>query len=309
MKTDRLVSIILLLLDKNRISAKELAAMYEVSLRTIYRDIDAINMAGIPIRALPGVNGGFEIMEQYKIDKKVFSTTDLSTILTGLTSMSGMMRGEELVNTLTKVKSFIPAEQAKDIEVHSNQIYVDLDPWMENSNIKPYLEIIQKALQESKLLSFSYIKHIGDKTNRTVEPYQLVLKGNHWYLYGYCYIRNDFRLFKLSRITDLQLQKETFEPREYEKPQLDMERIVENMQQEITIRIHKSVVDRVLDYCSYEHFTPDGDEYYLVRFPFILNDYYYDVLLSLGSKCECIEPQEVRDEMRRRIEKIVSIYS
>ena len=100
MKVDRLVSIIMILLDKKRIGAQELADMFEVSLRTIYRDIDAINMAGIPVRGAPGVGGGFEIMAGYKIDKKVFSAADLSALLMGLASLSNMVRGDELVHAL-----------------------------------------------------------------------------------------------------------------------------------------------------------------------------------------------------------------
>ena len=94
MKVDRLVRIIMILLDKERIGAQELADLFEVSPRTIYRDIDSINMAGIPVRATSGVGGGFEIMQQYKIDRKVFSTADLSTILMGLSGLSNMIRGD-----------------------------------------------------------------------------------------------------------------------------------------------------------------------------------------------------------------------
>ncbi len=308
MKVDRLVSIIMILLDKERIGAQELADMFEVSPRTIYRDIDTINMAGIPVRSTSGVGGGFEIMQKYKIDKKVFSTADLSALLMGLSSLSGMIRGDELVNALAKVKSFIPADRAKDIELKVNQINIDLSPWMGNRNIQPYLEMIKTALQESKLLSFEYIAHHGNKTARTVEPYQLVLKSSHWYLQGYCHKRNDFRLFRLSRMSNLQIQEETFAPRDYPKPTLDFAEILETMQTRIKIRIHKSVMDRVLDYCTYEDFSPDGDEYYIVSFPFIENEYYYDILLSFGDKCECLEPLHIRAEMKRRIHDIASLY-
>lgn len=122
MKIDRLVSIIMLLLDKKRMGAQELADMFEVSPRTIYRDIDAINLAGIPIRSISGVGGGFEIMPEYKVDKHIFTTTDLSVILMGLSGLSNMIRGDELISALAKVKSFIPAEKAKDIEIAANQI-------------------------------------------------------------------------------------------------------------------------------------------------------------------------------------------
>ena len=282
--------------------------MFEVSPRTIYRDIDTINMAGIPVCSTSGVGGGFEIMQKYKINKKTFSTSDLSAILMGLSGLSNVIKGNELVNTLAKVKSFIPADRAKDIELKANQICIDLSPWMGNRNIQPYLEIINTALQESKLLSFEYADRYGNKTSRTVEPYQLVLKSGHWYLQGYCHMRNDYRLFKLSRMASLQMQDKTFIPRDYQKPKLDFADILESMQTEIKIRIHKSVMDTVLDFCPYEDFSPDGDEHYIVHFPFIENDYYYNILFSLGDKCECLEPLRIRTEMKRRIHDIAMLY-
>lgn len=280
MKVDRLVSIIMILLDKKRIGAQELAEMFEVSTRTIYRDIDAINMAGIPVRGASGVGGGFEIMPQYKIDRTVFSSADLSAILMGLSSLSSMIGGNELVNALAKVKSFIPADRAQDIDLKANQIHIDLSPWMGSRNIQPYLEIIKTALQENKLLSFEYADRYRNKTARTAEPYQLVLKGSNWYFQGYCRKRNDFRLFRLSRISNLQMLEELFTPRDYQKPQLDFTDMLASMQIRIKLRIHKSIMDRVLEYCTYEDFSPDGKEHFIVRFPFIENEYiiFYSVL-------------------------------
>lgn len=308
MKVDRLVSIIMILLDKKRIGAQELADMFEVSPRTIYRDIEAINMAGIPVRGASGVGGGFEIMQDYKLDKKVFSTSELSALLMGLSSLSGMIRGDELVHALAKVKSFIPADRAKDIELKVNQICIDLNPWMGNRNMQPYLEIIKTALQESRLLSFEYIDRYGNFSKRTAEPYQLILKSNHWYWQGYCHKRNDYRLFRLSRISNLEMLEEAFIPRDYQKPQLDFTDIYTTMQIKIKIRIHKSVMDRVLDFCTYDYFTPDGDEHYIVTLPFIENEYYYNILLSFGDKCECLGPVHVCREMKRRIHNIAALY-
>lgn len=308
MRVDRLISIIMILLDKKRIGAKELADKFEVSLRTIYRDIESINMAGIPIRSTSGVGGGFEIMEQYKVDKKVFSTTELSSLLMGLSSLSSMTGGDELVHALAKVKSFIPEEQAKDIDLKANQLSIDLSPWLSNRNMQPYLDRIKTALQESKLLSFEYIDRYGNKTVRKAEPYQLVLKNSHWYWQGYCHERKDFRLFRLSRMSDLQIEEEVFTPREYLKPELDFTEQAAAMQKNIKLRIHHSVIDQVLEYCAYEDFLADGEEHFLVQLPFIENDYYYNVLFSFGDKCECLEPVHVREEMRRRIRDIAAIY-
>ncbi len=308
MKVDRLISIIMILLDKKRISAQELANMFEVSLRTIYRDIDAIDLAGIPVRSTSGVGGGFEIMPDYKIDRKVFSTADLGAILMGLSNLSNMIRGDELINALAKVKSFIPASKAKDIELKTNQIHIDLSPWMGNRNIQSNLETIKTALEDKKILSFDYLNQHGNETKRMVEPYQLVLKNSFWYFQGYCLKKNDFRLFKLSRISNLQVKEEFYIPREYQKPQLDFTDIIETRQIKIKIRIHKSILDRMLDYYDYDQLLPDGDNHYILYFPFIENEYYYNILLSFGDKCECLEPSHVRIELKHRINDIAKIY-
>ena len=308
MKVERLISIIMVLLDKERISAQTLADRFEVSLRTIYRDIDAINMAGIPVRSISGVGGGIEIMPNYKIDRKTFSTNDLSAILMGLSNISNMMQSKELSNALAKVKSFIPANSAKDIELKANQIYIDLSPWMGGRDAQNYLEMIKKALHEKNNLSFDYADRYGNKTTRSVEPYQLVMKNSHWYVHGYCLKRNDFRLFRLFQMSNLQLEDTFFTPRDFEKPQLDFTNEVARMVETIQIRIHQSVMDKVLDFCAYEQFAPDGDEHYIVDFPFIENDYYYTILFSFGNKCECLEPQHIRTEMKRRVNELATMY-
>lgn len=308
MKVDRLVGIIMTLLARERVGAQELADMFEVSPRTIYRDIDAISMAGIPVRSISGVGGGFEIMPGHKIDKNVFSAADLSAILMGLSHLSSMVPGEELANVLAKMKSLIPSDSAKDIEIRTNQIYVDFSSWSGNQNIQPSLRTIQAALEHHRLISFAYIAHHGNQTARTVEPYQLVWKGSHWYFYGYCISRNDYRLFRLSRMSGLQMEQENFVPRDYPKPILDFKKIIEARQTEIQIRIHKSVLDRVLEFCTYDHFVPDGEEHYIVNFPFIENTYYYDILLSFGNQCECLAPPHIRAKMKSRIHEIAALY-
>ncbi|MFA6905908.1 MAG: YafY family protein [Sphaerochaeta sp.] len=308
MKIDRLVSIIMVLLDKKRIGAQQLAAMFEVSQRTIYRDVETINMAGIPIRSTPGVGGGFEIMEEYKLEKKVFSSSDLSAILMGLSSLSSMVRGEEVVQALAKVKSFIPADKAKDISLKANQLYIDLSPWLGNRNVQPYVEMVKTALQQNNLLAFDYVDRHGTKTTRTAEPYQLVLKNSHWYWQGYCHTRKDFRLFRLSRTLNLHMLEQSFIPKECPKPQFEYPDALAPLYTTITIRIHTSVMDKVLEYCTYDHFQPDGPEHYIVAFPFMENDYYYQILFGFGTECECLEPLDIRTEMKRRILAMAALY-
>ena len=308
MKIDRLVGIIMLLLEKERVSARELADLFEVSPRTIYRDIEAIGMAGVPVRATSGTGGGIEIMPQYKLDKKVFSADELSALLTGLTNLSGLVHGKEADRALAKVRSFVPPEQARAVELKAGQILIDLNPWMGTGSVTRALELVKKSLQESKLISFSYIDGHSVMTERTAEPCQLVLKGRSWYVQAFCRVRNGFRLFRLSRMTELRLLEERFTPREYEKPILDFEETAERMQVTIQLRIHESILDRVLEFCSYDRVVPDGEGYYRVAYPFIERDYYYDMLLGFGDKCECLSPPHVREELRCRVRSLLRLY-
>lgn len=308
MKINRLVSIIMILLEKKRISAQELADMFEVSRRTIYRDLEAISMAGIPVSATPGTSGGIEIMSQYKIDKKVFSRDDLSALLLGLNSLPKTLRSSEVEHTLAKLRSLVPEEQAEDIEIRTSQVLIDLSPWFGERNVNHNLEIIKVALEESRLISFTYIDGHSIKTERKAEVYQLVLKGRAWYVQTFCLTKNDFRLFRLSRMTVLTLLDEKFLPRKYQKPVLDFEETAKKMQTVIKLRVHKSILDRLLEFCDFDCIKADGEEYYLAEYPFIERDYYYDMLLSFGDKCECMEPPHVREELKKRIERLGRVY-
>lgn len=309
MKVNRLISIIIVLLDKKRISAKDLANMFEVSIRTIYRDIDVINLAGIPIHSISGVGGGFEIMQNYKLDNTFFSSSDLSAILTGLSNLAPIVNDQEVQHALAKIKNLIPVDTAKEIELKTNQLAIDLSPWMANKDIENGIKKMKQALKDSKRLSFKYIDVHGNETFRIAEPYQLIMKGSSWYWQGFCLMRNDFRLFKLSRTINLQTLEQTFKPREYPNPILDYNDSWETIQNKIKIRIHHSIMERVLDFCSYELFTKEDEQHYTVWIPFLENDYYYELLLSFGAKCECLEPSHVRLEMQQRIQELARLYA
>lgn len=308
MKIDRLIGIIMVLLEKKRVSAQALADMYEVSLRTVYRDVDAINSAGIPIHSVPGVGGGFEIMSSYQLDRTVFSNADLAAILMGLGSVSSLISGSDTANALAKVRRLIPQERVQEITAAANQISIDTSPWMGNDRIYTWFEVIKTAMQQQKVVAFSYSDRQGQNSKRTVEPQQLVLKDGHWYLSGYCLQRQDFRLFKLSRIAHLQVQEDTFVPRACRKQLSDFAEHMAQKLTDITLRIHHSILDRVLDYCPAERVVPVGDAQYQVALPFIADEYGYAILLGFGDKCVCLAPADVRSELQRRIHSMAMQY-
>jgi predicted DNA-binding transcriptional regulator YafY len=308
MKIDRLISIIMILLERKKISATKLAEMFEVTPRTIYRDIETINSAGIPIVTYPGVNGGIGIMEEYKINKKLFTTTDMATLLMGLGSISGAMTNEEIINTIAKIKGLIPEEQIRDIELKANQITIDLAPWIGNKDLQPNLKKIKIALNEKRLLTFAYYNGEGKKSNRKIEPYRLVLKESNWYLQGYCLSKQDYRVFKLSRISNLEILDDTFVPREFYAKSLGAWDYIERKMIKIKLLVHESLRDRMIDHCGVENIETSEDNKLIVNFPFVEDEFGYNLLLSFGDKCECLEPTNVRVELIRRIKNMLSNY-
>jgi predicted DNA-binding transcriptional regulator YafY len=298
----------MVLLERKKVSAAKLAEMFEVSTRTIYRDIETINSAGIPIITYPGINGGIGIMEEYKIDKVLFTTTDIATLLMGLGSISRAMTNDEIINTLAKVKGLIPEEQFRDIELKSNQITIDLAPWIGNKSMHLNLEKIKKALNEKKLLSFKYSNRDGQKSSRKVEPYRVMLKESHWYLKGYCISKQDYRIFKLSRISALEILDEIFIPRELDAKSLGAWDYIERNIIIIKLLVDESLRDRMIEHCGEENIESYGDNKLIVNFPFVEDEFGYNLMLSFGDKCECLEPPNVRGELIRRIKNMLSVY-
>jgi len=295
LKIDRLVSIIMILLERKKISATMLAEMFEVSTRTIYRDIETINSAGIPIITYPGVNGGIGIMDEYKIDKKLFTTSDIAALLMSLGSISHAITNDDIISTLAKIKGLVPDEQVRDIELKSNQITIDLTPWIGNRNMQLSLEKIKKALDGKSFISFEYSNSSGKRSNRKIEPYRLVLKESNWYLQGYCTFRGGFRIFKLSRISLLEVLDETFIPREFDTRPLGMWEDIEKNIIVIKLLVHESLRDKMLEHCGEEGIQSYGENKLIVNFPFEESEFGYNLLLSFGDKCECVEPEHVRE--------------
>jgi len=308
MKLQRLIAILTALLQKDRISATTLASMFEVSVRTIYRDIEALESAGIPIVTHTGVNGGISIIEQYKIDKKLFTNQDISTLLTSLYSVSGSIPDAKLNQTLEKIKGLIPQEYGSAIELTSKQLYIDMTPWSNHPHISETLKQVQKALEESRLIQFSYTARCGEATERTAEPHQLVLKENNWYLRAFCLERQDFRIFKLRRMENLTVLPQRFEQRDFETGMTDFKDWKSDKLTVVELVADSSLRERALDYCRDEYMEDLEDGRIHIKMPFVESEMGYSVLLGMGYNCEVIAPTHIRVEVIRRIALMQAVY-
>ena len=307
MKIDRLLSIIIVLLEQKKISAAKLSQMFEVSTRTIYRDIETIQSAGIPIITHAGINGGISIMEKYKLDKNFFTREDINTLMTGLGNISSVISNSEVTGITLKLKSLMPEKFSQEQDFRSNQVIIDMTTWGGSRRLQRNMDILKKALIENRIVKFGYFDGSGRTSVRTVEPYHLLMKEEKWYLNSFCILRNDFRLFKLSRISSLELLEDSFTPREIDAVSLqtswvDKRYIVIKLLADISLK------ETLLEKCEEEDIIPCENQKLLVYFPFVDDDFGYDLLMSFGNRCQCLEPPKVREELIRRIENTLKLY-
>jgi predicted DNA-binding transcriptional regulator YafY len=210
MKMERLLAIIMLLLNRKQINAKELAEYFEVSQRTIYRDIDTINQAGIPIVSYMGAEGGFGIIENYKINKNFLDDYEISSLITALRNLNNTVNNKKISLTLEKLESMRPQKGMNCNNSNTIPINIDYNNWNSNNADKDKLKSLNKAIYEKRRIRFDYINTRGEYTHRVVEPLSLLLKDFSWYLHGYCRSREDYRLFKVKRMRAVHITEDIF---------------------------------------------------------------------------------------------------
>ena len=297
MKDNRLFRILYYILEKGKVTASELADKFEVSVRTIYRDIDSISSAGIPIYALQGKGGGIEIAEDFVLSKSLLSENEKQQIMSALQGLDNttIQRENEL---LTKLSALFKMKNTSWIEV-------DFNNWQNNKMYEKTFDDIKSAILSKNIISFTYFSSNEKETDRSVKPVRLLFKSQDWYLYALCLLRNDFRYFKLSRIKNLEIQTEKFDDN-FEDVILKKETPYENTVN-IKVKFDRKVAFRVYDELNGEITEDnDGNLYTEIEIP---NDYnLYNYIFSFRDEAEVLEPEEVRMQIKKMINKMAEKY-
>lgn len=300
MKIDRLIGILAILLQQDKVTAPYLAEKFEVSRRTINRDIEAICQAGIPIVTTQGQNGGIAIMEGYRIDRTLLTSSDMKAILAGLRSLDsvcGTNRYQQLMEKFSAGKS--------NMLMSNGHIAIDLSSWYKSS-LAPKIELIQAAIEEHRKIGFCYFSPRGE-SRRELEPYLLVFQWSSWYVWGYCMDKQDYRMFKLNRLLDLNCTGELFEPRELPEFKIENDNIFKRSF-EVTALFEPEFKWRLIEEYGPESFEEQADGKLLFRFWFMDKESSIGWLLSFGYHVELISPPELREEFAGIIKEMVKKY-
>lgn len=297
MKDNRLFRILYYILEKGKVTASELADKFEVSVRTIYRDIDSISSAGIPIYALQGKGGGIEIAEDFVLSKSLLSENEKQQIMSALQGLdnTAIQHENEL---LTKLSALFKMKNTSWIEV-------DFNNWQNNKLYEKTFNDIKSAIISKNIVSFTYFSSNEKETSRSVKPVRLLFKSQDWYLYAFCLLRNDFRYFKLSRIKKLDIHTEKFND-SFEDTILKKEMPYKNTVH-IKVKFDRKVAFRVYDELNGEIIEDsDGNLYTEIEVP---NDYnLYNYIFSFGDGAEVLEPKEIRMQIKEMINKMAEKY-
>ncbi|MGO4548769.1 helix-turn-helix transcriptional regulator [Paenibacillus sp. 2TAB23] len=304
MKLDRLLAITMALLNQTRVSATELAERFEVSLRTIYRDMEAINQAGIPIVSFAGSDGGYEMMPGYRIEKQMLSLDDFTAICSALRGAKSATGSSDINGLLERVGALMPKSVSSNASV---PIDMDFQPV---PNDKEKIEPLHTAIRALRLVHFSYLDSKGQETERMIEPMGLFLKGYVWYLYGYCLTRADIRVFRLSRILHLQSLSETFVRRNYTLQDVEQQFMGQANFQKVraVLRFQPAVRTRVRDEFGFDEVTDHPDGTMSVIAHYSSAERAVRNILSYSSHVTVLEPSELVEELIRHITNMARNY-
>ena len=300
MKIDRLIGILSILLQEEKTTAPELAERFEVSRRTINRDIEDLCKAGIPIRTAQGTGGGISIMDGYRMDRTILTSKDMQMILAGLRSLDSVSGSSYYSQLMEKIQT-----GSSEFISGRDSMLIDLSSWYKGS-LAPKIEVIQSAIESRHLMRFEYFAPSGE-SDRRIEPYYLVFQWSSWYVWGWCLERKDYRLFKLNRMDKVAEIDKEFICRNAPMPDLSTEKIFPGgikVKALFTPDMKWRLVEEFGPHC----FTESDDGRLLFSADYTDMESLVTWLMTFGAKAEVLEPIEARDIIRRNAEETLNIY-
>lgn len=298
MEQSRLFKIVYHLLEKGKSTAPELAEKFEVSIRTIYRDLDAISAAGIPIYTTQGKGGGIFIMQNFVLNKSILSEQEKEQILMALQGIS-ITEHNQTDELLMKLGGLFQSKV-------TNWIEVDFSEWYKNTPNYDVFNLIKNAIFNQYIITFSYFAREGNYSNRTVEPIKLIFKNKDWYLYGFCLLRNDFRFFKLTRIKELKILSDTFKHEVKNIPEIETV-IKHNNFIPAKLRFSPKAAFRVYDEFT-DNISKDNQGNLYVNIDLPDNETLFSYILSFGDNVEILEPDYLRESMKEKLTLMLEKY-
>ncbi|MEN8907382.1 MAG: YafY family protein [Clostridiales bacterium] len=299
MKIDRLLSILMLIINKKKVTAKELANYFEVNIRTIQRDMDTLSLAGVPIFAEVGKNGGYRLIEDFKFEKSFLNKNEAKILVSFLKSLETTVPYQEVKSIYNKFSTIFSDDFS------NNKIVIKLNPLVDDKSFKKNIDNLSKARDNLQKVEIDYIDIDFKNSKRIVSPYFLLMWGSVWYIYGFCDLRKDFRLFKITRIISSRVLDINFELIKLENL-LPWETQLEGNRKttKILLEIDENLQGKIPDYFNYRDCKiKDGKIKVVIDYP--VDEWLYSLLFSLVPYIRIVEPDFIREEFIKRLKKSI----
>lgn len=301
MQIDRLIQIVFLLLRYENITAKQLAEELCVSTRTIYRDINILSVAGIPITSQKGFGGGLSLLQGFSLDKSYFTQEEQSNIVQALQILKSS-NYPDADKSLNKVAGLFSHN------LQSEWLEIDFSYWGSPEKERNNITALERAIINKYVITFTYFNAELTVTHQTVEPLKLVFKSHSWYLVAYSENKKDIRTFKMSRIRELQITSQLFDrelPKDFSITPVYKE---EYNTPVFILHFSEKIAYKVYDEFQEKYIKKLDDGTLEVTFRYQLSDWTFLYLLSFGEYVEIIEPVEARNILKEKAKKIFSMY-
>lgn len=299
-KIERLISIVMILLQKEIVSASELSRLFNVSKRTIQRDMESLGYVNIPIYAEYGPGGGYGLMNEYKFDKRLLNSQDLENILVSLDGYDQLITNPEIQMTIQKIKAMTNGHLSANLDLS----FYD---WSGRSEIKEDLSFIKEAIEKCWLIKFDYIDQLGKRTVRVVEPYRLHLNEMYWYLSAYCIERSDYRTFKLTRMNEMK-KVGLFKPRTENEGQTTFMQRDSLKKVPVELIIDAVIRDQFIERYGKNSVMEISADSYLVEIDLPENHFAYQFLAGFGNKLKILKPQTFVEKYLHFLEETIVLY-
>ncbi|MBR6737002.1 MAG: YafY family transcriptional regulator [Clostridia bacterium] len=306
MKYQMMLKILFLLLSRDKVSARFIADRFELSLRTVYRYIDELSLADVPIYNVRGRNGGYTIADTYKLPAGYLSDGEIDTVTTVLNELNKDLSSSVLETAVLKIKA-ISKRKTEQSAVSFSNLIIDGSTWGGAPVYGESLKLLQDAIDTRRKLLVTYNNRNGEQTERIIDVYTLILKQGLWYFYGYCNLRKEFRLFKVGRIEKAKLLNETFERRETTDIEKVLSTYSEKEPEDVDIVIDKSVKADVEEWLGVGSVHQNGNKI-TASFKMPINDYLVGKLLSFGNKVTVASPIKLKNMIISTVKSIEKTY-
>ncbi len=307
MKFELMLKILFELMSKKCVKAQYLADKYEVSVRSIHRYINALDMAGVPIYTIRGKFGGFAIMDTYKFSSGFFTSKEFEQTINTLSAITESVPNKELTSVINKLKSAKRNEYA-GFDVKGGNLIIDAGPWGDTVGYKSKLVIIQKSIEERKKLQITYHDRNGDVTDRVIEPHVIVFKQGLWYVFAFCNLRKEFRFFKTGRIEHANLLSENFIRQDIANMDLPLDfwhNKVETV--DVSLLINKKCLSDIEEWLGIENVSKVQGNYVAnVSLPF--DNGLVMKIMSYGDGIKVLSPTPLKKAVQKCAEEIVKNY-